>query len=378
MQSWIWRTIILGAVIIVLIYTATRPDPEAALLYSSSPADLVGYLSSSRDSLRRHAAARLLAHGADAVPALVARMPDADETEIEQLFLVLEDLYVSADSQVADATEAALEQLAGDRREEVRQATKELFQANNSRRYLRACAAVEAMGGKLLSTPFRMRSIDLQFASDIAVIDDDWTGGDAGLKSLSRLKGLQWVHIADDAPVSPQAIAELASLPGVGIRREREACCLGVEVKTGGGALTIRQLVSGSPAERAGMEPGDRLVSIADAPISNFDNFLNELRSHRPGDTVSIVVQRREQLVTISVELGTDFGTGRCRCLDAPVSNEPETTTAESAPMSIPHFFSPNPSPSDPPSTDRVSQVPNGGLRPMAQPGGGPMSLQPR
>src|SRR5262245_37816933 len=111
MHSWTWRVIVFGALLTVLIYTATRPDPETAGLSSASPSQLVDVLGSSRDVVRRSAAARLLAQGTNAIPALINAIPEADDHSLSQIFMVLEDLYVSPDETIADAAEDALEQL---------------------------------------------------------------------------------------------------------------------------------------------------------------------------------------------------------------------------------------------------------------------------
>lgn len=365
MQGWTWRTIIFGAVVTVLVYTATRPDPETEALYSSTPAELVDSLGSSRESVRRHAAARMLARGQDSLPAIIAKIPDADDEELEQLFLVLEDLYVSTDPAVADAAEIAIDQLAADRRKEVRRATEDLFQANYTRRYMRACEKLEELGAKLISSPFRLSGGDLNFPLDIAVIDDDWTGGDAGLKYLMRIRGLVSVHVSEHAQVSPDAVEDLLTF--VSIRRENEACCLGVEFRYIGDQLVVRRLVPDSPAERAGLVSSDRLISVSGVPIINFGDFTSELRSHRPGDSVELVILRGEQELTLPVELGTDFGTGRCRCKsdESPAGFPP--ADALQAELQAQAAEGTGGRRRIPPSTDRLSQFPNGGPGPRAQ-----------
>jgi len=244
---------------------------------------------------------------------LLAHIPTADEEQLEQIFLVLEDLYVSSDPMIADAAELALEELANDSRRDVRRSIEELFQANYSRRHLRACARIEEFGGKLLSSPYALRGSDIPFASDLAVIDADWTGGEDGLKYLTRIQGLASVHVAENAPVSPKAVSELARNHNLNLRHENEAC-LGVELREGSRRMIIRQLAAKSPAYRAGLEPADEVVELAGVPVENFREFITELRSHRPGTVVDLKVIRDEAEVMLRVELGSDFGTGRCRC----------------------------------------------------------------
>jgi S1-C subfamily serine protease len=58
----------------------------------------------------------------------------------------------------------------------------------------------------------------------------------------------------------------------------------------GGAALT--QIDPGSPAERAGLRPGDVITSIDEEPIDNASDLVVSLRHHRPGDRVRLGWQR--------------------------------------------------------------------------------------
>lgn len=49
---------------------------------------------------------------------------------------------------------------------------------------------------------------------------------------------------------------------------------------------------SGSPAERAGLRPGDVIVGFAGVTIKTLDDLVFALRSRRPGDTVEVVYLR--------------------------------------------------------------------------------------
>lgn len=317
MQGWTWRAVIFGALVTVLIYTATRPDPETSELFQSSSSQLVKLLGSSRDVVRRTAAARLLNRGAEAVPALLEAAPFADEEDRDQIFLVLEDLYVSSDTPAADAAEEALEQLANHEERDVRQAADAVFQSNIFRRHLRACSKVESFGGRLVSSASVARGMEMQFPLDIVVIDENWTGGERGLKYISRIKNLGSVHLATAAPFTETVIDGLARKLGdysVGIRRESEAC-LGLEIigRTDQ-TVSVRRLAAGSPASLAGFQREDLILEMAGRPLETPADYFQRLRELHPGDTLTLIVQRDGELITVNVALGSDFGTGRCRC----------------------------------------------------------------
>ena len=59
-----------------------------------------------------------------------------------------------------------------------------------------------------------------------------------------------------------------------------------------GDQVTVRSVVAGGPAARAGLESGDRIVSIDDTPVSSADDVVVRIRSHHPGDQVTIVTAR--------------------------------------------------------------------------------------
>jgi len=58
------------------------------------------------------------------------------------------------------------------------------------------------------------------------------------------------------------------------------------------GGVRISGTRSGSPAERAGIVAGDIITAIGAKVVANLYDMTDALRSHQPGDTVVIVVQR--------------------------------------------------------------------------------------
>ena len=59
----------------------------------------------------------------------------------------------------------------------------------------------------------------------------------------------------------------------------------------------------GSPAAKAGLRRGDVLVEFAGAPIKNLYDFTYQLRAHRPGEEVRVVVLRDGKRLEASVKL---------------------------------------------------------------------------
>ncbi|MDH7488159.1 MAG: trypsin-like peptidase domain-containing protein [Anaerolineae bacterium] len=69
------------------------------------------------------------------------------------------------------------------------------------------------------------------------------------------------------------------------------------------GTLVVR-VVQGSPADRAGLKPGDVLLAINDERLDEEHPFLNVLLHHQPGETVTLHVNRYGQDLTLQATLG--------------------------------------------------------------------------
>jgi S1-C subfamily serine protease len=78
----------------------------------------------------------------------------------------------------------------------------------------------------------------------------------------------------------------------------------GAIIERGGGG-TSPAVVSGSPADQAGIREGDIITKINDQPIDGDHPLDATLSMYAPGDTVSVTLLRDGQTTTVQVELGT-------------------------------------------------------------------------
>ncbi|MEV6842784.1 trypsin-like peptidase domain-containing protein [Actinoplanes sp. NPDC051411] len=77
---------------------------------------------------------------------------------------------------------------------------------------------------------------------------------------------------------------------------------LGMKVTSG---ALVRQVQSGSPAATAGVQSGDVIVSFNGSPVQSVGDVYAALRKAKPGDKVSVGVNRGGKVSTVSVTLGT-------------------------------------------------------------------------
>jgi len=53
----------------------------------------------------------------------------------------------------------------------------------------------------------------------------------------------------------------------------------------------VAGVVAGGPADQAGLRPGDVITAVGDEPVTSPEDLLAALRTHRPGDTVTMTVR---------------------------------------------------------------------------------------
>jgi putative serine protease PepD len=69
------------------------------------------------------------------------------------------------------------------------------------------------------------------------------------------------------------------------------------------GAL-VQDVVSGSPATKAGLQAGDLVTAVDGQAVQNAGEMVARIRGHKPGDKVTITVDRGGNQTTISATLG--------------------------------------------------------------------------
>jgi len=79
---------------------------------------------------------------------------------------------------------------------------------------------------------------------------------------------------------------------------------LGIDGERHADGALVRAVKAGSPAERAGLRPGDVIVGIDGDPVASMAEVVVRLRAQRPGDVVTLRIERAGRDLELPVTLG--------------------------------------------------------------------------
>jgi S1-C subfamily serine protease len=80
---------------------------------------------------------------------------------------------------------------------------------------------------------------------------------------------------------------------------------LGVSLADASPGAVVTAVVAGSPADSAGLRPGDVVTSVDGTAVQDAAGLVSVIRSHRPGDRLSLTVRRGSSTRTVRVTLGS-------------------------------------------------------------------------
>ncbi len=136
-----------------------------------------------------------------------------------------------------------------------------------------------------------------------------WRGSDADFSKLSRIATFdrKYVMVLGSARIGEKAIAEFQKTsPWIRVARTTEAS-LGIlgELQDGTAATKIDDVLPGSPAERGGLQKGDRILELNGKPVHDFDELSKLVRTFKPGQKAAIKLLRDGKEKNVTVELGS-------------------------------------------------------------------------
>ena len=126
--------------------------------------------------------------------------------------------------------------------------------------------------------------------------------------SDSDAEGLGFAIPVNDAIKVAQDLLENGYVTGrpymgityLAVTDQQTAAQLGVNAY----GIYVVDVVSGGPADKAGLKAGDRIVSVDNTEVAQKADLSSIMQEHSAGDTLSIVIARDGQMQTVSLTLG--------------------------------------------------------------------------
>ena len=81
---------------------------------------------------------------------------------------------------------------------------------------------------------------------------------------------------------------------------------LGVQIgdTTAGTGAQVTRVVSGSPADKAGLQAGDVITAIDGKSISSADDLTARVATYKPGDKATLSVKRGSSTKSLDITFG--------------------------------------------------------------------------
>ena len=79
---------------------------------------------------------------------------------------------------------------------------------------------------------------------------------------------------------------------------------MSVDNAANNGGATVTAVGPNSPAATAGLKTGDVITKIGDTTVQNDADLLRAIRSHEPGDEVTVTYTRNGASAQVKVTLG--------------------------------------------------------------------------
>jgi predicted metalloprotease with PDZ domain len=123
---------------------------------------------------------------------------------------------------------------------------------------------------------------------------------------LTLILGSAVVLVAGDQDFenSPYSVKREWSSDGAYLGVQLDAASKSVE------GVLISEVVSGSPADGAGLQAGDLILAIDGQTVESAEVLAEKISSHQSGDAVTLKLMRADKVQTIDVELGERHSSG--------------------------------------------------------------------
>ena len=140
----------------------------------------------------------------------------------------------------------------------------------------------------------------------------DMNGKIVGINTaiFSRSGGSQGIGFAIPSNLARQVMEQIIEngtvirgWVGIGVKDLTEELADTLRLPKVAGAL-ITEVVTASPADQAGIKPGDVLIAVEGKPVTDYQSTLNSISALQPGKTAMLKIVRERREIEMKVSVG--------------------------------------------------------------------------
>ena len=127
---------------------------------------------------------------------------------------------------------------------------------------------------------------------------------------ITRSGGSQGIGLAIPSSLAKQVMEQIIEngtvtrgWVGIGVQDLTPELADTLKLAKINGAL-ITEVVNASPADKAGIKPGDVLIGVEGKPVTDYASTLNLISALKPGNTASLKVMRKKNEIDVKVTVG--------------------------------------------------------------------------
>ena len=127
---------------------------------------------------------------------------------------------------------------------------------------------------------------------------------------ITRSGGSQGIGLAIPSSLAKQVMEQIIEngtvtrgWVGIGVQDLTPELADTLKLAKINGAL-ITEVVNASPADKAGIKPGDVLIGVEGKPVTDYASTLNLISALKPGNTASLKVMRKKNEIDVKVNVG--------------------------------------------------------------------------
>jgi photosystem II stability/assembly factor-like uncharacterized protein len=108
----------------------------------------------------------------------------------------------------------------------------------------------------------------------------------------------------------PNIVYAIIDCEKIGMGTPPPQVFLGVQGEDGDGGAKLTRIIENSPAAKAGLKTGDLVKQFEKTEIKSYDGLIEQINKHKPGDKLTLKVQRDKESLDIAVTLENRAGAG--------------------------------------------------------------------